>query len=54
MAIGGRDGDGVDRAGAGEAGDQVVVGDDVAVGRNDEAGAELAGFTRALLTAAAV
>src|SRR6185295_16295095 len=44
LAVGGDDGDAVDGAGAGQALDQVIVGDDIAVGRNDEARAERAGF----------
>ena len=37
LAVGQGDGDRVDRAGAGKALDQMVVGDDIAVGRDDEA-----------------
>src|SRR5207253_8253653 len=53
MAVGGGDGDGIDRSGAGEPLDQMVVGDDVAVGRNDEARAQRAGFARTRLGASA-
>ena len=49
LAVGRGDGDGIDSAGAGQALDQVVVGDDVAVGRNDEARAERAGLAGARL-----
>ena len=52
MPVGGGDGDGVDRSGAGEALDQMVVGDDVAVRRDDEARAQRPGFASARLTAA--
>ncbi len=48
LAVAQRDGDGVDCPGAGQALDEMVVGDDVAVRRNDEAGAERAGLAGTL------
>ena len=49
LAVGGDDGDRVDRAGAVDALHEVVVGHDIAVGRDDEARADRAGLARALL-----
>ena len=49
LAVIGGDGDGIDRSGPGEALDQVVVGNDIAIGRDDKARSQRARLASPLL-----